>query len=136
MKALNRRSEHIFHTLLEGMENGHKKIENNMDFMPVVIEQIGECGSNKLFSIAHYYEQNGDLVPDPEMCFMLCTRDGSVYPYYYKDTYSEQSSVLMKNGEVKYVNVRLQADQAYFANMWLWNIKRQQGIKLSAVRSR
>jgi hypothetical protein len=48
------------------------KIENP-PFMALVIEatpEPGPCGAPAI-SIAHYGEQNGDLMRDPEMCFEL-----------------------------------------------------------------
>jgi hypothetical protein len=48
------------------------KIENP-PYMALVIEATPEPGPTGLpaISIAHYGEQNGDLVRDPEMCFEL-----------------------------------------------------------------
>jgi hypothetical protein len=46
--------------------------------MALVIEatdESGPCGLPAL-SIAHYGEQNGDLMRDPEMCFELGMTDG------------------------------------------------------------
>jgi hypothetical protein len=44
----------------------------NQPFMRLVIEHIGE-GPHGLpaISVAHYYEINGDLCQDPEMCFEI-----------------------------------------------------------------
>ena len=44
----------------------------NEPFMRLVIEHIGE-GPHGLpaISVAHYYEMNGDLCQDPEMCFEI-----------------------------------------------------------------
>jgi len=46
----------------------HLSIENP-PYMRLVIEDIG-LGPNHLpaISVAHYFEQNGDLCQDPEMC--------------------------------------------------------------------
>lgn len=40
-------------------------------FMPLVIETIGR----NQFSVAHYYEQNGDLIADPEVIFLTGFKD-------------------------------------------------------------
>ena len=47
----------------------HLSIENP-PYMRLVIEDVG-LGPNKrpAISVAHYFEQNGDLCQDPEMCF-------------------------------------------------------------------
>jgi hypothetical protein len=46
----------------------HIRIENE-PWMTLVIEDTQECGPNGLpaISVAHYGEQNGDLIRDPEM---------------------------------------------------------------------
>ena len=48
------------------------KIEN-APYMALVIEATDESGPSGLpaISVAHYGEQNGDLMRDPEMCFEL-----------------------------------------------------------------
>ena len=43
-------------------------------FMPLSVEDIGQSADgNRLISICHYGEQNGDLMRDPEMVFELFT---------------------------------------------------------------
>ena len=59
----------------------------NEPFMRLVIEHIGE-GPQGLpaISVAHYYEMNGDLCQDPEMCFEIeSTQQGIVmHPYMFQ----------------------------------------------------
>ena len=59
----------------------------NEPFMRLVIEHIGE-GPHGLpaISVAHYYEMNGDLCQDPEMCFEIeSTQQGIVmHPYMFQ----------------------------------------------------
>lgn len=41
-------------------------------FMPLSIEDIGKSGEgNRLVSLCHYGEQNGDLMRDPDIVFMF-----------------------------------------------------------------
>jgi hypothetical protein len=51
-------------------ESLHLSIENP-PYMRLVIEGIGLGPNNRpaISSVAHYFEQNGDLCQDPEMCF-------------------------------------------------------------------
>jgi hypothetical protein len=63
------------------------KIENP-PYMALVIEATPEPGPMGLpaISVAHYGEQNGDLMRDPEMCFELCLLLGSkacLDPFYW-----------------------------------------------------
>ena len=44
--------------------------------MPVVVEKVGRLpGYGEIISIAHYEEQNGDLMADPEMEFTIIGGD-------------------------------------------------------------
>ncbi len=66
--------------------NLYLKIEN-APYMVLVVEAIG-TGPMGLpaLSVAHYGEQNGDLMRDPEMCFELCLPLGGkacLDPFYY-----------------------------------------------------
>jgi len=61
------------------------KIEN-LPHMALVIEALDESGPLGLpaLSVAHYGEQNGDLMRDPEMCFELGLAGGAhLNPFYY-----------------------------------------------------
>src|SRR6476469_9756329 len=59
----------------------------NEPFMRLVIEHIG-TGPHGLpaISVAHYYETNGDLCQDPEMCFEIeSTENGlAMHPYMFQ----------------------------------------------------
>jgi hypothetical protein len=54
----------VMDTLTAGMSVGsYKKIDNAEDaFMALHVEYIGECNLGPIFSLAHYYEQHGDLM--------------------------------------------------------------------------
>jgi hypothetical protein len=67
------------------------KIENP-PYMALVIEATPEPGPTGLLaiSIAHYGEQNGDLMRDPEMCFELSKPplcEMSLSSFYFRNDY-------------------------------------------------
>jgi hypothetical protein len=65
------------------------KIENP-PYMELVIEAMDESGPLGLpaLSVAHYGEQNGDLMRDPEMCFELgSTGEQYLDPFYWRNDY-------------------------------------------------
>lgn len=135
MKILNKQSTATFNNLVElaKANEGHIKIDNTKGFfMPVCVELIEESENLIKVSVAHYYEQNGDLMADPEMCFAVKNDKLGcmVIPYYYKQDGLgiERESVKMENGEFKGYYPKMQADQTAFANMWMKNIKDQQKI--------
>lgn len=72
MKTINKTSNKILSFLVnQAIENdGHIKISNDKTFMPVCVEVIDENDNYRFISVAHYYEQNSDLMADPEMCFI------------------------------------------------------------------
>jgi hypothetical protein len=69
----------------------------NPPYMELAIEALDESGPCGLpaLSVAHYGEQNGDLMRDPEMCFELGLAGGAhLNPFYWRNDYVaiEQSS--------------------------------------------
>ena len=73
-----------------GWQHGlYLKIENP-PYMELVIEAMDESGPMGLpaLSVAHYGEQNGDLMRDPEMCFELGLAEGvRLDPFYWRNDY-------------------------------------------------
>ena len=106
----------------------------NEPYMRLVIERIGE-GPHGLpaISVAHYYELNGDLCPDPEMCFEIeNTNDGlTMHPYMFQmanpPIYQELSN---EAGDVELIGQLRQ-----FAATWDRNL-RDQGFLNAARRVR
>jgi len=132
MRAINKKAQAVMDRLTQGInrENSHTRIDNNKPdsaYMPVVVEWVGSCKLGDIFSIAHYYEQNGDLMADPEMTF-LKAETGCYFPLSFKTdglgVYRE--GVVWEDGELKYINTREQRDEAIFAGTWMQNIKWQQ----------
>jgi hypothetical protein len=116
LRHVSRAARSVLETLVEGLDGlgASKKVDNAKGaFMAVCVERVEESGHGPIFSVAHYFEQNGDLVPDPDVTFL---RDaaGDFYP-------------LDDDGSVR-VNRAQQADLAYFAANWTKNIRQQQGL--------
>lgn len=131
MKKLNLASTALLNKMVSLMKDGYIKIDNtNGSFMPVSVEQIFESDKYKIFSVAHYFEQNGDLMADPEMCFIQIKTSGDYFPSYYKQDSigMEQESIIMAGGVIKGVRIIQQLEHSVFANMWLKNIKDQQNL--------
>ena len=127
MKTLDRKAAEIFRALLALQTT---KIDNSDGiYMPVYIELIGRIDKYNFFSLAHYGQQNGDAMRDPEMLFALHKETQQFIPYYYRNDYCgiEQNSVKWSEDGV-FLNRRLQAAHTAFANQWLRNIAAQQGI--------
>lgn len=131
MKQLNLVSTKTMNKLVGMVNDGYVKVDNTDGaFMSVSMEVIFEDDKYKIISLAHYFLQCGDLMADPEMCFLFNKIQGIYFPIYYKqDTMGvEEESVEMENGEINGANLTLQKEHARFANMWLRNIKYQQSL--------
>jgi hypothetical protein len=104
------------------------KIENP-PYMELVIEAVDESGPCGLpaLSVAHYGEQNGDLMRDPEMCFELGYAGGAhLNPFYWRNDYVaiEQWSRFIEEGN--YCFHREQHEQhERFAKTWDNNLRSQ-----------
>jgi hypothetical protein len=142
MKALTLYSTKIFCALLDRLDGRqHLKIMNE-PFMPLTIERIGEIYGQEgsIFSLCHYYEQNGDLVQDPEMCFIVVDqreKDKTAFekvmivPYLYQQANLGifEESMTLKNNAVANCDNDLQLEHVVFANQWLKNIEQQGFLK-------
>jgi hypothetical protein len=104
------------------------KIENP-PYMALVIEATDESGPCGLpaISVAHYGEQNGDLMRDPEMCFELGFADGPhLNPFYYRNDYvgvEQWSRAIVRDNYVYLVSLHQQHER--FAKVWDNNLRLQ-----------
>ena len=127
MKTLDRRAAEIFRKMLALQTT---KIDNSDGtYMPVHIELIGRIDKYDFFSLAHYGQQNGDAMRDPEMLFALHKETRQFIPYYYRNDYCgiEENSVRWSEDGIA-LNPLLQASHTTFANQWLRNIATQQHL--------
>jgi hypothetical protein len=93
----------------------------NEGYMPLSIESWKEKFSNseRMISVAHYFEQNGDLVPDPEI---QITYKG--LPIRLTQQFIVTDCAYMSNGK-EYVIPRHKTSVCGFLSMWARNIKQQ-----------
>ena len=93
--------------------------------MPLSVEKIG----TDTYSFAHYYEQNGDLVADPEMVFKKI--EGYWFPISFAmpgmGIYRE--AIIFNEAEkITAFRPNELADAISFTKIWLRNIFQQQKI--------
>lgn len=125
---LNPYAEAVFNQLTRDLSPG---VALKLDaakgtFMAVCVEQLTESH----YSVAHYYEQNGDQMADPEMTFYRCPH-GKVFPCSYQQDglgIYRMGLEITDLGVVEGENPKEQADQAQFANQWMKNIAEQQRL--------
>ena len=99
----------------------------NPPYLPLCIEatdESGPCGFPAI-SVAHYGEQNGDLMRDPEMMFELeAAAEAHLNSFYWRNDYVgiEQWSRFITDG--RYVcHSELHRQQEEFAKQWDMNLR-------------
>ena len=115
---------------IEGMndDNNHRRFLSGA-YMPLVIEWLyyNDYKGRPVFSIAHYGEQNGDLMSDPEMTVSIDFTAGKVEPQTWRSDYIGRYDEVYKtnsNGQLLY-SKRLRVSLDEFLWLWLKNIKYQ-----------
>jgi hypothetical protein len=116
------------------------KIENP-PYMALVIEAVSEAGPIGVpaISVAHYREQNGDLMRDPEMCFELSKPSLcglTLSAYYYRNDYMgvEQFSRYREGSNYVFVP-DLYEQHKKFAELWDRNLRDQHFLEAFSDKS-
>jgi hypothetical protein len=112
-----------------GLHHGLYLKIDNPPYMELVIEAMDESGPCGLpsISVAHYGEQNGDAMRDPEMCFELGFAGGPhLNPFYWRNDYVgiEQWSRFIQEGNYCY-HRQLHEQHEAFAKTWDRNLRSQ-----------
>ena len=132
-QRLIRVAESIFRKIVKMIPDGEDyfKLNNSELFMPLVVERLHTTKvlgiEYTVFSFAHYYEQNGDLVPDPDMTF-YCNDTEGIFPATFQNAYRYDEAIT-GSGNAVTVQVKLMQSLSEFANVWMCNLKAHQGIE-------
>ena len=100
-------------------------------YMPLSVEDIGPCGEgNRLVSLCHYGEQNGDLMRDPDIVFMFHDlADGlAAEPVSFRNDYMAICQEVYKydeTGKRTHVVPALKRELKEFSRTWFSNLKEQ-----------
>jgi hypothetical protein len=94
-------------------------------FMDLNIENIGQ----NLIAISHYYEENGDLIPDPDVQIWIAP-DGNYYPIAYQNNFGYRRYAELENNNTSWsrADLRGQAELASFCNQWSTNLRNQEFV--------
>jgi hypothetical protein len=115
----------------EAVRENYLRLENP-PFMRLVVEVIGgpyENGGYEV-SVAHYGEQNGDAMRDPEMTFLVVPAEqGTTWtPLTFEDSYMgawQVAATVTPEGRLNVRDSQLQRDLRVFANQWDQNLMEQ-----------
>lgn len=99
----------------------HLKVES-AGYMPLVIERLfAPDHGRQVVSVAHYGEQNGDAMRDPEMCFDFETGE----PLYFRNDYIGVEQYVYVTPERAQYYPRLLRELTSFAATWARNLRAQ-----------
>lgn len=90
------------------------------EFMDLVIEKLGD----NHYSLTHYYEQNGDLCPDPDMEIRVHPSTKMAEALSFQDSFGYRCVY----PEPDKIDIQAKADLNDFLNFWLKNLI-DQGFK-------
>lgn len=106
----------------------HIRIVND-PYMPLSIERHGNS-----ISVTHYFENSGDLVPDPDMEFVVGA-DGNWYPVAIQYSLGIYRRARWSEDGKNYVSPREAKAQTSFSNSWARNIQQQGFITAGLTKS-
>ena len=126
MHAINEQSKKIMEVLIAQLDDGYLKLDNTKGtFMPLSVEKVtDEPGFTAVYSLAHYGEQNGDQMADPEMTFG--ESDHEFYPLSFRNDYVG----IYQEVIAEQVDLKRQRELAEFTAIWLENIVDQQKLTI------
>lgn len=114
-----------------GFQPGKSISIENEPWMRLAIEVLPELGPDwhMAISVAHYGEQNSDLMRDPEMTFEVVEKDGvtELWPFYFRNDYvgvEQWSRYRNESGTLVCLPNRTR-DMEMFAKMWDRNLSAQ-----------
>ena len=121
-----------FATVLAGLLGSDTAIRLTVDgYMPLSVEDIGQSAEgNRLISICHYGEQNGDLMRDPDMVFEVYASPApaTAEPLSFRNDYMGIMQEVYRyddDGKKSAVNPKLKQDLKSFGLTWFQNLKDQ-----------
>lgn len=125
MDPLSKQAGRVLDALTRGLEiGGSRKVDRAPGFMAVHVDRL----TGATFSVAHYYEQNGDLCADPDMVFykgpfgwMPVSFQQAIPPRY-------QEAVVLVDDKPTGFRRHVYRELRTFATLWMRNIREQQRI--------
>jgi hypothetical protein len=119
------------HGGFEAVRTRYLRLENP-PFMRLVVEVIGGPYPNGAYelSVAHYGEQNGDAMRDPEITFLVVpSEQGTTWtPLSFENSYMgawQVAATVTPEGRLNVRNSRFQRDLRVFSNQWDRNLQQQ-----------
>jgi len=109
----------------EGKHHGKSVKDPNGGLMDLNFDFLGkDKKGNYLIALSHYFEQNGDMVADPDMQIRVLPELQAAEAMTFQDQFGYQEVYREKDGK-ELVDLRRKKELNQFLNQWLSNIIRQ-----------
>lgn len=126
---LNKVIPNLKQNLEKGSTYGKSSFEEESGHMGLSLDVIGKDTDNRYeVALSHTYQENGDLIPDPDMQLRIDFDLETVEALTYQDSIGYQQVYHQENDKV-YFNNKLKKDLNKFLSQWLTNLI-QQGHKI------
>lgn len=123
----------VLDELAEGLAVGaSRKVDRGTGYMAAHVECLQQTELGPLFSVAHYYSQGGDSVPDPDVVFLR--RPDGWAPISFQSALACRVAVHFHETGVVEVDEREQKELVRFANLFIKNVGVQQGLPTQSKR--
>lgn len=126
---------------LNHLLNGARAVRITISgYMPLSVEEIGSSGDGyRLVSLCHYGEQNGDLMRDCDLVFMVIDLPGGAVaePVSFRNDYLGITQEVYRYDEAgrrTHVVSSLKQELKEFARDWLATLREQGFFASTAVR--
>lgn len=139
------KSSKVLRIIVEQLTNENKtslKIDNNKElYLPLSVQELTPIKDGSfLISLAQYGEQEGDLMCNPEICF-LYRQDLEIFiPYYFRNDYKFIEEYIFPNIEdeellkcdLKNIKVKKSLIECviHYCEMWFRDIVKHQLLEL------
>lgn len=131
-----------FATHLGQLLDGHSAVRITVPgYMPLSVEEIGIDGEgHRLVSLCHYGEQNGDLMRDPDIVFMVqdAPHGTIAEPVSFRNDYVGLDQEVYRydeSGKRTHLDTKLNVQLREFAQIWFANLNEQGFLGGRAVRT-
>ncbi|MBI1308627.1 MAG: DUF1249 domain-containing protein [Proteobacteria bacterium] len=91
-------------------------------YQPLHIDVLERGSDFVTIALAHYYEQNGDLVPDPDMTVRLYPKQRMAEALTFQNAYIYQEAYNSQNGK-RLINLETKRQLNAFLLEWSRNLK-------------
>jgi len=143
MKPINSKAAEFFQACVNRIPENETSciLDENKpgsSIMALHIENIGQNKYGDLYSFAHYYEQNGDMMRDPDIVMLRSANPDALtgkhqfFPISYRQDglgMDREYVIFNEDGNGWKIAKKQQADLASFCGQWARNIADQQHVE-------